>query len=134
MSRHLIRIVTVVVLASTLQLTSGTAVAAPSAEACQAEKPSAQNLEGADFIAGSWRVTGTYDDGGSVNFVITFAADGSFVDSDNFPGRWLISGSHVSVYYPDESWLGYVGAIEGDTITGRFRGSDNSGQFQMSRY
>jgi hypothetical protein len=133
MRKYLTRIIAAFVLASALQLASGTAFAAPSAEACQADKASPQ-IEGANFIAGSWRVTGTYDDGGNVNFVITFAADGSFVDSDNFPGRWLISGSNVSVYYPDESWLGYVGAIEGDTITGGFRGSDNSGQFQMSRY
>lgn len=132
MSHPIVRAVTAFAFALALQFATGAAGAAPLADACQTNK--AIQVEGADFITGTWHVTGGYDDGGdSVNFDVTFAADGSFVDADNFPGRWMISGSSFTMYYPDETWLGYVGAIQGNAIIGRFQGRDNSGQFEMSR-
>lgn len=104
---------------------------------CQKASPTAPAAprEGADFISGAWNIGGSYADGteGSVNFVATFAADGTFVDRDNYRGRWIISGSSFSMFYPDESELGYTGTIQGREISGLFFGRDTYGRFRMSR-
>lgn len=94
----------------------------------------AQSREGSNFISGVWRVTGGYSTGENVvNFTVTVSPDGTFVDRDNYRGRWVISGSSFTMFYPDESQLGYVGTISGDTISGRFDGRDVAGHFRMSR-
>lgn len=94
-----------------------------------------QQYEGAALVAGEWHVGGQMDDAArtTVNFNVTMKADGTFVDADGYPGRWLISGSSFSMYYPDESELGYTGTISGGVIAGRFRGATVSGQFRMQR-
>ena len=93
-----------------------------------------QQYEGAALVVGQWRVGGQFDqNGGPVNFGVTLSADGTFVDTDDYKGRWLVSGSSFSMYYPDESELGYAGTIKGGAISGRFRGRDNSGVFRMER-
>ena len=92
-------------------------------------------IPGADQIAGTWQFTGRFDgeETGSVNFSATFAGDGTFVDQDDYPGRWILSGQAFSMFYPDESELGYVGVLRGGEITGRFQGKSASGDFRMTR-
>jgi hypothetical protein len=120
------------VVAMSLTLASFSVSPAAAAETCQKADVA---REGAGFITGAWNIEGSYDEAGRepVGFTVTFASDGTFVDRDNYRGRWLISGSSFTMYYPDESQLGYVGAISGDMIIGRFEGLQNSGAFQMSR-
>jgi len=104
---------------------------------CQKASPSAPSAprEGSDFISGAWNIAGSYTDGteGAVNFSATFATDGTFVDRDNYRGRWIISGASFTMFYPDESELGYVGTIQGREISGLFFGRETNGQFRMSR-
>ena len=113
------------------------AFAGETAAPCQKASPTApaSPREGADFISGAWNISGSYTDGstGSVAFVATFAADGTFVDRDNYRGRWIISGSSFTMFYPDESELGYTGTIQGREINGLFFGRDTNGQFRMTR-
>lgn len=93
----------------------------------------AQTREGASFISGEWRITGSYSDGTSgIDFTVRFSSDGTFVDRDNFRGRWLITGSSFAMFYPDDSQLGYTGVISGNRITGRFEGASTAGSFTMS--
>lgn len=96
--------------------------------------PRADAIEGADFIAGKWQFSGSFSDQpDGVGFTATFARNGTFVDQDNYPGRWIVSGQTFAMFYPDESELGYVGVIRGDEIVGRFRGRTVSGDFRMRR-
>jgi len=85
--------------------------------------------------AGRWNITGGYDGeaAGGVNFWIDLNADGTCVDRDEYPCRWIVSGASLSVFYPDESQLGYVGTRQGEAWVGRFEGADVAGQFQMTR-
>lgn len=87
------------------------------------------------FVAGRWNVTGSYDGEStpSVNFWIQFNADGTCVDRDNYRCRWIIWGQAFTLFYPDESELGYVGSLSGNTIAGRFKGRDVAGIFEMRR-
>ncbi len=95
---------------------------------------SAQTREGADFISGRWVFAGQYENGDdSINFWTVFSPDGTCVDRDNYRCRWIISGSSFVMFYPDESELGYVGAISGQTVSGRFSGKDSAGVFRMAR-
>lgn len=90
--------------------------------------------EGAEFIAGRWNFVGQYEDSTEgVGFWTAFNADGTCVDRDNYPCRWIISGSSFTMYYPDESELGYVGTISGREINGRFLGKHAAGVFTMTR-
>lgn len=100
----------------------------------QTPKPEEGVREGAQFIVGRWNFTGAYSDGqNDIGFWADFRPDGTFVDRDNYPGRWVISGSSFSMFYPDESQLGYVGVIENGRVSGRFDGATTSGVFEMSR-
>jgi hypothetical protein len=104
------------------------------AQSAASETAQCQSREGAGFISGEWRVTGGYADGASgVDFTVTFSPDGTFVDRDGYRGRWIISGGAFTMYYPDESQLGYIGVIQGGRISGRFDGLDTAGTFQMTQ-
>jgi hypothetical protein len=97
---------------------------------------SAQSQELAAYIEGPWYVTGSYDDPEKpepVSFRVYLLSGGTFVDRDNYRGRWLISGEAFTMFYSDESQLAYVGVAEEGEIIGRFRGRDTSGEFRMSR-
>lgn len=110
------------------------ALGAPMSVSAQVD-PASVARQGAGYIPGAWHISGQYDQIGQepVGFRATFAPDGTFVDRDGYPGRWIISGATFAMFYPDESQLGYVGTIDGDTISGRFEGLSNSGSFQMQR-
>lgn len=110
------------------------ALGAPISASAQVD-PASVARQGAGYIPGTWQISGQYDQIGQepVGFRATFALDGTFTDHDGYTGRWIISGSTLAMYYPDESQLGYVGTINGDTISGRFEGLANSGAFQMQR-
>ena len=90
-----------------------------------------------EFISGSWYFSGGYDDPArrdeAVDFSAYFLSDGTFVDRDNYRGRWIAAGDSFSMYYLDASQLVYVGTIDGARVAGRFRGRDVSGHFQMTR-
>jgi len=109
------------------------ALSAPLAGAAPQVDPAVAARQGVSFVVGMWTISGEYDQQSSqsVGFDVTFYPNGTFIDRDGFTGRWIISGDTFSMYYPDESQLGYVGRISGDVVTGRFEGLDNSGTFQM---
>jgi hypothetical protein len=97
---------------------------------------SVQREDSDSRLEGTWYVTGSYDDLANpepVDFRVYLMSDGTFVDSDNYRGRWVVSNASFAMYYADEAELGYVGLVEGRTITGRFRGEHTSGLFQMTR-
>lgn len=100
----------------------------------QGNYDSAQAQSGS-FQAGRWNVTGTYDGEStpSVNFWIQFNADGTCIDRDNYRCRWIVSGQAFTLFYPDESELGYVGTLSGNTVAGRFVGLHTGGTFSMRR-
>jgi hypothetical protein len=80
---------------------------------CQAS--SAQTQELAAYIEGPWYVTGSYDDPEQpepVDLRVYLLSDGTFVDRDNYRGRWLVSGEGFAMFYADESQLAYVGVAE----------------------
>lgn len=106
---------------------------APSAVAQTTQAQAAR--EGAVYLTGQWRVTGGYDGEAqdAVDFWVNFNADGTFQDRDGYTGRWIVSGANFTMFYPDDSHLGYVGAVQGENISGRFDGLHVAGRFRMRR-
>jgi hypothetical protein len=99
---------------------------------CQVEASVAEPV-----YSGVWRVNGVFDDPSKadepVDFWVALLSDGTFVDRDNYRGRWVATDDVLAFSYYDESKLLYVGVVRGDRIDGHFAGVDTSGSFGMSR-
>jgi hypothetical protein len=110
-----------------------TYVATSEPRPCQVEA-SIADLAG---YSGVWQVNGAFDDPAKadepVDFWIVLLSDGTFVDQDNYRGRWVAADNVFAFSYFDESKLLYVGAVREDRIEGNFAGVDTSGIFVMSR-